>query len=98
MRDYNLYVFIFVEAWDALMYCAQAVSFHLGNNILIERFWMYQPRHVLHSASQPSPESFLSERGSSLFRGSKDCSGLNMVQMTNKAKFWRSPPSLGHQW
>ena len=43
--------------------------------------------HVLRLEIQPYPERLRSERGSSCFKGSEDCSGLNMAWMTNKAKF-----------
>ena len=46
---------------------------------------MYQPRHVLCSASFTSPVSFLKDSGLSRFRGSDYCSGQKSVQMTNRA-------------
>ena len=48
---------------------------------------MLQTRHVLHSTNQPFTDSLRSERGSSCFSGSEDCSGLNMVWFTNNAEF-----------
>ena len=46
---------------------------------------MSHHRHVLCSASCPSPASFLKESGSSRFRGSDGFSGRNSVWMTNRA-------------
>ena len=87
MRDSNLSVIIFVEARDALMSCTQAISSYLSNNTLRERVLISYPRHVLCSVSWTYPEILQIERGSSLFRGSEDFSGMNMVCMTNKAAF-----------
>ena len=80
-------VFIFVEDRDALMSCTQDVYFYLGKNNLRYRVWMSHPSHVLRLEIQLYPERLRSERGSSCFKGSEDCSGLNMAWMTNKAKF-----------
>ena len=46
---------------------------------------MSHPRHILCSASCPSPASFLKESESSRFRGSDGCSGWNSVWMTKRA-------------
>ena len=67
--------------------CTQAVSFYLGHNTVRERFWMSHPRHVLWLASRHYPAILISERGSSSFSGSEDCSGLNMAWVPNKAVF-----------
>ena len=98
MRDSNLSVFIIVEARYDMMSCTQAVYFSLGINTLRERVLMSQPRYVVCLASRPSPASLWSERGSLCFSVYEDCSGLNIVCMTNKAAFLHDPPSLGHQF
>ena len=72
---------------DALISCTQALYFPLGMNNRREQVHMSQPRQVLRSASCPYPTRLWSERGSSCFRGSYGYSGLNMVCMTNNAKF-----------
>ena len=86
-RGSNLFVFIFIEARDALMSCTQDVSFSLGRNNLRQQVWMSHPTHVLCLSSLPSPASLHSERGSSHFSGSGECSSLNIVWMINNADF-----------
>ena len=44
MSDSSLSVFIFVEAWNALISRTQVVSVSLGRNNRIERVWMSHPR------------------------------------------------------
>ena len=97
MRDSNLSIFIFDEARYDLMSCNQYVSFYLGKNTLVEQVWIYQPRHVLSLASQHSTVRLRSERGSSSFSSSEDCSGLNMVWMTNKDVFLARSTHFGSQ-
>ena len=48
---------------------------------------MSHPIKVLHLESCPYPDSLRIDRGSSRFNSSEECSGLNMVWMTNKATF-----------
>ena len=48
---------------------------------------MSQPIQVLRSSSRTSTVSLRSEKGLYIFRGSLECSSLNMVCMTNKAAF-----------
>ena len=67
------------------MSVVQAVCFLSCRNSLREWVFMSHPRHVLCSASCPSPASFLKEIGSSSFRGSDGCSGRKSVWMTDRA-------------
>ena len=87
MRDSRLSVIFFVKYKDNLMYFTQDVYFSLGRNTHRERVWISHPRKVLHPESWLSPASLRSDRGSSRFSGSEDCSGLNMVWMANKDAF-----------
>ena len=90
----NVSVLIFVEANSFFMSFVQAVCFSSGRDTLREWVFMYQPRHVLCSASCPSPVSFLKESGSSCFRFSDGCSGWDSVWMTNRVALF----ALSKQW
>ena len=87
MRDSSSSVFILVKSIDDMMSCNHAISFYLIINTNRERVWMYQPIKFLRLARWTSTARVRSERGSSRFRGSLGCSGLNMVWMTNKSAF-----------
>ena len=52
-------------------------------------------QHILHSSSRPYPDILWSEKGSSRFSNSKECSSLNMVFMTNKDDFLARSNQLG---
>ena len=92
MRDPSLSILIFVKDKDVLISCTKAVYFSLVRNTRRERVWMSQPIHVLRSARQPSNGCLQRKMGSCHFSGSEDCSGWNMVWITNNA-----PPRLDHQ-
>ena len=50
---------------------------------------------VLCLSSQTSPARLWSERGKYRFSGFEDCSGINMVWMTNKAEFLTRSTQFG---
>ena len=85
INDSSLYVLVFVEANASFISVVQVVCFYSGINTLREWVFMSHPRHVLCSASCPSPASFLKESGLSHFRGYDGCIGRNSVWMTNRA-------------
>ena len=85
INDSSISVLIFFGANASCMSVVQAICFSSGSNTLRDLVFMYHPRHVLCSASCPSPAIFLKESVSYCFRGSDVCSGRNSVWMTNRA-------------
>ena len=64
MRDYRLYVLMFVETRDSLISFIQSTLFYVVRNDYNGIVWISHLIHVLNSSRQPSHDIFRIKRGS----------------------------------